>query len=689
MWSSLFGRSASKQKQVPPPPSVEHPQSNFSVPSNPSNYNLNLSPPTMSCSYCCSSKTQNKLMPHKFAVNNNALKDQAPLFPENHHLSTPKRREKQNVIFQHHDQNQHADLSPLAMEHPVAFDDEEEESYYLTMHPLNNVKFRAPQSILLAQPNQMALNISINRGETRHYISNLDTTSLCDCFSYSLKRASHVESVENKALTETPSHSAHVTEPAVAVDDGDAFDLELDLEIDRELGQVYDQNTNTFCHCVTVPIQHRTFKLFRIDLLFDPREYAQIVQIANPSSPSHDQSVSEKLVAINVLLHDHESRIWSGVQTATIQQKNGFLLIPRLSLQCNQTLINKSVNIVGSMAWRISDEATNHEADQLPKWYPYRQYTISQMIAVLTQQRFDIVDSYDAVIQQRKDSKDLKDDNTEKVDDAEINRKSNALNQVVPKRSNRSKEVKGSKQSEPQIAASPEALDPDHIFSDKDKREQRPLTEPEKQEVLDPDMMSPVQRPQRLYPVQSDGGSNIPTKRDQKELMDQPQGQQQEADQQEEQQRGQRENALLTTASSSKHPGILVEEMEKHMLNEEVARIESMIMGLETAMAAIEENDNVLLDRHCFDELTESVCSSMMFSTKELNRARSKITDHLNREHEDNEVMSLIPQRLERERNEVKDTPVLNIRRTTLRTVPVCLSCQRCSRTIMLCQRNQ
>merc|ERR1719295_2379641 len=114
-----------------------------------------------------------------------------------------------------------------------------------------------------------------------------------------------------------------------------------------------------------------------------------------------------------------------------------------------------------------------------------------------------------------------------------------------------------------------------------------------------------------------------------------------------------------------------------------------MIMGLEAAMAAIEENDNVLLDRHCFDELTESVCSSMMFSTNELNSARSKITDHLNREHEDNEVMSLIPQRLDRERNEGKDTPVLNIRRTMLRTVPVCLSCQRCSRTIMLCQRNQ
>lgn len=76
MWpfsSSLFGRSSSK-KQAPPPQSVEQSQSNVSVPSNPSN----LSPP-VSCTYCCSSKTQNKLIPHKFAVNNNALKDQGIL----------------------------------------------------------------------------------------------------------------------------------------------------------------------------------------------------------------------------------------------------------------------------------------------------------------------------------------------------------------------------------------------------------------------------------------------------------------------------------------------------------------------------------------------------------------------------------------------------------------------------------
>lgn len=69
-WSSLFGRASSK-KQPPPPPPAEQSQNNIYVPSSSSN----LSPP-MSCTYCCSSKTQNKLMTHKFAVNNNPLKDQ-------------------------------------------------------------------------------------------------------------------------------------------------------------------------------------------------------------------------------------------------------------------------------------------------------------------------------------------------------------------------------------------------------------------------------------------------------------------------------------------------------------------------------------------------------------------------------------------------------------------------------------
>lgn len=545
----------------------------------------------------------------------------------------------------------------------------------------------------------MALNLSINGGETRYYNSNLDKTSLCDCFSYPLKRARHLQKTaaldENKAVTETTSQS--VSQPEAQ--DPEEEDEEMDLDIDRE--REYDQNINTFCHCVTVPIQHRKFKLFRIDLLFDPREYAQIIgpepgSIPEPGPHALPQTNSDRLVAINVLLHDHESRIWSGVQMANIQIKNGFLLIPRLSLQCNQTLINKSVSIVGSMAWRILDEATENEADSVPKWYPYRQCTISQMISVLTQQRYDIVDSYDAVIQQRSSAQNKGDDAT--GDEKGNGNKRNALNRVVPKREKLD-----------------QGLDPEDIFSDEQEAEQKPLTEDTEPEENGKEQMEEVQVAQRLYPVahpdaypvahpvahpvvqhvvqhmaQRDGGSNIPTKREEVHGIKQeilPHGQ---PIGKESQHRGQK-NALLTTASSSKHPGILVEEMEKHMLNEEVARIESMIMGLETAVAAIEEKGNTVGPH--FDEMTESVSSSMMFNTKELNRARSKIADHLSTGHGVDEILPLVPnQRVERPPHEVVNarTHVNGMeKKTAMTTVPVCLSCQRCSRTIMLCQRNQ
>ena len=325
------------------------------------------------------------------------------------------------------------------------------------------------------------------------------------------------------------------------------------------------------------------------------------------------------------------------------------------------------------MAWRISDDATDHEADGVRKWYPYRWCTISQMISVLTQQRFDIVDSYDAVIQQRNSAQSGKGNDSGNVN------KRNALNRVVPNRESSAK-----------------VLDPDDIFSDEQEAEQKPLTEPEPNAMAqgDAERVHRAKRAQRLYPAaQSDGGSNVPTKREELEVVCSskedvvgPHGQQRQ--QQQPQQRGQKGNALLTTASSSKHPGIMVEEMEKHMLNEEVARIESMIMGLETAVAAIQETESAVI--HRFDELTESVSSSMMFSTNELNRARSKITDHLSRMKEDDEIQPLIPPIPKPKQPEaVKVKQKERGKAMTTRAVPVCISCQRCSRTIMLCQREQ
>ena len=97
----------------------------------------------------------------------------APLFPENYNLSTPKRKEKRNLLFQRavdppdqqnlmgveHDRaasrqerRSQPDGDGKVIEEPEA---DESSDYYLTMHPLNNVKLRAPKSILSAGPNQV------------------------------------------------------------------------------------------------------------------------------------------------------------------------------------------------------------------------------------------------------------------------------------------------------------------------------------------------------------------------------------------------------------------------------------------------------------------------------------------------------------------------------------------------------
>jgi len=590
-------------------------------------------------------------MPHKPAVQSNPLKDQAPLFPENYNLSTPRRKEKLNLIFQRRDQAPRSSASPLAVARggPALVDDDDDDgNHYLTMHPLNNVKLRAPRSILSAQPNQLALNVSINRGKSRHYVSSLDKTSLCDCFSYILRRSRRAQrtaaSDDNKAVAETTSHSA--TELEAEADVADEAAMHSEAQRDEE----YGRNSNTFCHCVTVPIRHSKFKLLRVDLLFDPREYAQIVGA---------QPAEQQLVALNVLLHDHESRIWSGVQMASIRRKSGFLLIPRLSVQCNQTLLGKAVAVVGSMAWRLSDEATESEADAARKWYPYRCSSVSEMIAVLTQQRLDIVDSYDTVLQQRNTAM------AHGVDDADgaVLARNAPLNQVHPKQNGKD------------LAA-------DAVLGDPRDAEQRPLAEAEPIEQGDAEMARRAQIERRRCPAaeQSDGGSNVPTKRSElaaaEEVAVAPRREQSER---------KKDNVLLTTASAPKHPGIVVEEMEKHMLNEEVARIESMIMGLEAAEAAIHRND---VDHRRFDELTASLSSSMMFSTKELNRARSKISDHLTKEPQHGGAQPLIPNEKPVKQEAAKgEEPQTKEKAKVSRAVPVCLSCQRCSRTIMLCQR--
>ena len=102
---------------------------------------------------------------------------------------------------------------------------------------------------------------------------------------------------------------------------------------------------NIYCHCITIPLKNKTFKLLRIDLLFDKNEYNQLINNDN-----------KYRVGMNVILYDHNSSMWSGVQFVNIinDKINSYNIIPKISVCCSQTLIKKSVNIIGSMAWQIS-----------------------------------------------------------------------------------------------------------------------------------------------------------------------------------------------------------------------------------------------------------------------------------------------------------------------------------------------
>merc|ERR1712228_983678 len=84
----------------------------------------------------------------------------------------------------------------------------------------------------------------------------------------------------------------------------------------------------------------------------------------------------------------------------------------------------------------------------------------------------------------------------------------------------------------------------------------------------------------KLYPshdmLQEDGGSNLPTKR--RELLSNNNPNCLSNKQNMYDINSRNDNALLPPTCSSKHPGIMVEEMEKNMLQQEIARIDSMIL---------------------------------------------------------------------------------------------------------------
>merc|ERR1711971_1157632 len=156
-----------------------------------------------------------------------------------------------------------------------------------------------------------------------------------------------------------------------------------------------------------------------------------------------------------------------------------------------------------------------------------------------------------------------------------------------------------------------------------------------------------------------------------------------------------------STVESAKSVGIAIaEEMEKGMLNEEVARIESMIAGLETAVCAINEGQSAA-NRRQYEEVTTSLSSSLMFNTNELNRAKLQIADHLTKSRESSNAhfaQPLVHRDREQQNNENEsdkskandENEDINANANgsssaPIRPIPVCLSCQRCSRTIMIC----
>ena len=458
----------------------------------------------------------------------------------------------------------------------------DDDNYYLTMHPLNNLKLKPPKSILSVSPNQMAINVAINKGETMHYIGSLDKTSLCDCFSYNLPKETG-----SKCNTEQSS----------------------------------DDQSNRFCHCVEIEIKHKKFNRLRVDLLFDESEYEQVMD---------DKEYNEQYAIINVVLYDNESRIWSGIQLVKINEiLNEYRIISKLSLRCSQTLLKKSVTIIGSLCWSITSHADIHQnnKEQSEYMYPYKSCSLPQMILILGQHRYDLINSYETVKQQRNSAK---------------NSKKNSLEPVV----------------------------------------RQHQIHPNGEHCLDKQMDD-----LKLFP---DGGSNKPTKRNSTRSIANPTLFSVVIDDK------YVENALLGSTSFSKNPGFVVEEMENELLQKEVARIDSMVLGAEHALFAVNngkssENLQNKRDSPLFPEMTTSLTSSYMFGANELQNVKTKIAEHLSEQKknvdDENVLQEPVNSQESDENVEKKERVESEYDVSALRAIPICLSCQRCSRTILLCQQ--
>jgi len=616
------------------------------------------SPPSQPCTYCCC--TQNNKFLYKAAVQSgsNPLKEQAPLFPENYDMSsTPNRKSNQKLILQHNRVSVIDDL-PDAQSNA---DETGQDHYYLTMHPLNNLKLPPPRSILSAAPNQVALNLSINKRETLHFVGHLEKTSLCDCYTYMLSKRRQ----QSTATTLSANEQQQEEDESMPSNVDQANDETHDNPPQPQPQALSPQHmhrvddTNQYCHCVTFPIvKHKKFKLLRIDLLFDEQEYNHLLS-------GRSSRFDDKYATINVSLYDHDSHIWTGVQIVKMQQIHaGFHVVSYLSLQCKQSYLKKSVHIVGSMAWRSAVDGSDNvcspsNSDRLH--YPYKHCDIAQLVSILTQQRYDIIDSYEAVVQQRNDTNDHNNNNS------------------------------NSQPSNAQRAIAANQVNP--TSSDSNSHED-PEEQHEKQPFPDNDLV--------------DGGIKTPTKRSQTgHLSIVNQSRQYLADAANANSRGEgiryqkhaalENNALLPAFSSSgKPPTVEIEEMEKHMLQHEISRIDSMIGAFDAILASFHQHKQSTkatqnTNDEAWDEITTSMTSSFLFNTNEIRDIQAQITDHLTRSRPDR-IVSIAEKVNSADLDDIDsgsskaDCVASGILSSTLQQIPVCVSCQRCSRTILLCE---
>ena len=109
-----------------------------------------------------------------------------------------------------------------------------------------------------------------------------------------------------------------------------------------------------------------------------------------------------------------------------------------------------------------------------------------------------------------------------------------------------------------------------------------------------------------------------------------------------------------------------------------------VFLQLQQIKKLLRNNNN----NNIYDEITSSsVTSSDMLSAHELMNLKSKIAKHLNNEDDDINKLNCNKRNKKHKYNKISSN-IFNIesKYNLLECIPICLLCQRCSRTIVLCE---